>query len=643
MFLTQSTPVRRRWIEALVILCMMIPLGYALPLVSGGLNDLHAVRHLDEGEFTIFNAWQDTYAHGPFYAGAFDRLHIYPKAFYNVAGIILYPYTAIAGIDFRLILIVWRLFNALCGAAAVGCLFLLIRRLFRSDVIGCLAAGLFAIVPEFLNWTANVRPNPFEQCLIFLCLYVCVLMCERFTYRRFLIASCLGAVAFAAKYGGWPFLVLVPFTAVCAVRTSSPEQPLLDDILRRHLRQFATVAPVLIILCMITGSATIVLFQGAQWDGATLFLSLSASAFPADLLLKVAAVVTQHRALIQSVICIGITLLWLLAGLLFGIWRWSHRWLAGMNAWSTGWKALALFSLLSIQTFGLYCVIFFCLGPAYLAHPSHLFSQVAYLVYYSGLAGSYGGNPPTLWEGLQITANLFPGWWLFLSLLVWSIWRYVRTMPIDATTKIALWTVMLYIVVTTIIFFTTRVVVLRHVLPTLAVLNGLIAWSVVHSVRRTSKSWISMCAMVMLLSYVGISATVSFRHWEDKRDRSADIGLHVGQWIRVHYPSSTRIITELWTFYTPPEFSHVTSMSFAEWRGRSVAERTREVEQQLVDFEPELIVIAEDKYHPKTIPVYRLLSEHDYHVVKEFSSHRRGDRFASVRLFERRSMGMATQ
>jgi len=71
-----------RWLPLAVL--AMILLMHALPLVGVGLGDLHAVRHLDEGEFTILRAWKDVYPRGPLYAGPFDGDHIYPKAFYDL-------------------------------------------------------------------------------------------------------------------------------------------------------------------------------------------------------------------------------------------------------------------------------------------------------------------------------------------------------------------------------------------------------------------------------------------------------------------------------------------------------------------------------------------------------------------------------
>ena len=85
----------KSWVP--LVLLAMIPLFYAMPLVGLGLEDLHVVRHLDQGEFTVLMAWKDVYPQGPLYAGPFDLLHIYPKAFYNLAGMYIF-HTSSAGI-----------------------------------------------------------------------------------------------------------------------------------------------------------------------------------------------------------------------------------------------------------------------------------------------------------------------------------------------------------------------------------------------------------------------------------------------------------------------------------------------------------------------------------------------------------------
>ena len=648
----QATPERHWWqnIKAWLPLALvaMVPLFYAMPLVASGMKDLHAVRHIDEGEFTILRAWKDVYLNGPFYAGPFDPFHIYPKAFYNLAGIILYPYSYFWGEDFRMILGVWRSMNALFGVGVVLMLFFLVRRVFESNAAAFLAAGMFAVTPDFLTWTANVRPNPFEQMLIFCTLLACVLLCEGFSYRLFLLASLTGALAFASKYGGLPFLVLVPMISVYLIWRRHGDQNTLASILHQQIRILQRVIPLLLAVIGAGVLAFCWLFYLHGWDGTSLFISLSKPAFPPELVPKVVGKLRQWQYFVNAVPWGVLAALAVVETLLVVFWRWSQKWLSAGPIRSGIVTYAFLLGMFMIQTAGIYVITFFITGPAYVANPPHFVSQFGYMIYYSGLAGSHGYQPPGIIEGLYMTAKQVPGWWMFLPLAAYATVEQVRGRDISGVEfdqRIVLWS---YVLVSMSVFLGTRVVAVRHILPALGLLYGFVGYAVVREIKDWRKGLsakaISAALGVLLIGYVGISLTAALRGWEHKRERTADIGFAVGEWLRANYDPRTRILTDHWTFYTPPEFQNVSTTTYSEWKGKSASEKEQRVKQLILTFDPEIILVADDPRRERPVDLERLLTgdralrARDYQMVRKFESQHRRVIYSNIQVYQKRAL-----
>jgi hypothetical protein len=634
---------RIEWSWVALTVLVMIPVLYATPLVGVGMKDMHAVRHLDEGEFTILRAWKDVYPRGPLYAGPFDELHIYPKTFYNLAGILLYPYGYSQGEDFRMVLIVWRAMNVLFGIGAVWMLFVLVRRVFKSDVAAFIAATLFATTPDFLAWTTNVRPNPFEQLLIFATLFFCVLLTEGFSYRYFLLASLTGALAFASKYGGVVFLVLVPGFCLYLIWRRNGERDQLAAVVYRQVQVLRAAFPFLFVAVGTVLVMFVWVFYRSQWDGVSLFLSLSNSAFPPDFVPKVVGKLSHWRLFVNAVpwgLLVGLVIV---TAALAALRRWS-RWMSADSVRPCVSVYAFLLVMFMIQTAGIYAAIFFITGPAYIVNPSHFVSQVGFMIYYSGLGGSYGDRPlPTLLEALRNTAAEMPAWWLFAPLAAYAVFMQLRDRnlsAVDYDRRLVLWS---YVLASIAVFLVTRVVVVRHVLPAIGLLYGFVGYAVVRAIgdsRRWRLSGAFSAALVVLLAgYAGVNVSAAVERWETKWQSGSDIGFAVGDWLKQQYPLNTRILTDHWTFYTPPEFKNVSTTTFAEWKGKSRSEKEDCVRQLIQTFKPEVVIVTRDKTHPKPVELEKLLSADPalrfqrYHLIKSFESQRRGDRLRSVQVY----------
>jgi hypothetical protein len=624
---------------------LLIPLAYAGPLIATGLEDLNAVRHLDSGEFETVDAWVGVYPRGPFYAGPFKIDHIYPKAFYNLAGVFLYPYSAVYGEDFRVVLMVWRGMNALLGAGAVLILFLLVRRVFGSSVVALAAAGLFAVTPEFLNWAANVRPNPLEQALIFATLLACVGLCEGFSHRLFLLASLAGALAFATKYGGMPFLLLIPAISVYAVRRRAAQDGRLAGIVEEQARALRLIVPPIAITGGMALAAYGWIFSRYDFDGVALFTGLTGAAFPPERLDRVAARLAGWRAYLNPVAWGIFGGLLAVELMLAAAWRWARA-VPAMSAKSRPWSYAFLFGAFVLQTAAIYLVTFFAAGPAYLVHPEHFVSQVGWMVYYSGFAGSYGGVTPTVWGALQVTAGEWAGWGLLVPLGLYALYAEAADRSLDSLDRdrrLVLW---IYILISSVMFVTSRAGVVRHVLPAIGLLYGVVCYAVGRGLKDRLqapllKQAVTAAGFVLLTVYAGVNVAAAFERLEDKLQKPADVGFEVGSWLRGQYDPRTRILTDKWTFYVPPEFANVSTIRSAEGQGKTLGEKERAVRDHVTAFDPDVIILADLKTHAPIVRLGELLrtdpvlQSRGYRLVKRFESRRRGDKFEHIRIYEK--------
>ena len=282
LILTRQYLSRRAvYMPLLTVALVLAPLLYALPLAGQGMDNINMVRHFGHDDHNLYR-FHGQYDQGPLYAPPFDNMNIYPKAFYNLAGVVLYPYTAINGGDFQVVLITWRVLNMLAAAGAVLALFVLARRVFQSDAVALLGALLFAITPVFLTWTSSVRPNPLELLLVFSTLYFCIRLFDGFSYRTFLVAAVLSALTFSTKYGGWLFVGLLPALSIYVIWRSEAIRDNWTDAVKGQVRVFRRVAPLLVMVTAVLGGALAWLLSTHSWDPVELVLDVSSSAFPPD-------------------------------------------------------------------------------------------------------------------------------------------------------------------------------------------------------------------------------------------------------------------------------------------------------------------------------------------------------------------------
>jgi hypothetical protein len=632
---------------------LAVPLSYGIPLVGAGLDNLNLVRHFDHDEYYTYQAWSERYLRGPLHARPFDPNDYYPPLFYNLAGLLLYPYARLHGGTFPSALLVWRGLNLLASLGMVVMLFALARRVFRSTMVAAVSALLLAVTPDFLWWSTNVRPHPLEQLFTLAALYACVRLCEGFApphgMKWFWWAALFGASAFSSKYGGALFLALLPAVATWVI-ASGPSQPERSRLIREQARLGQRLIPWLLIPCMALGGWLLWAWWSHRGDGVALFLEWTQGAFaPPGRFERVRELLERHRTMLNALGALGLS--GVVAGIaaLGALWRWARMARMRPIAKPTRWTWLCLSALFAAYTASVYVGVYLASGPLALAHPGHWLARVGYMLHYIVLGGEHGAIQPSWLEALaRSRAEFHPGWLLLLPGLGYAVVAHFRTTtpassgaPFERRQRHLLWVFALGVVV---IFVATKVIAMRHLLPAIAVLYAFVAEAAVRAlhpatalIRRAARTGIAALASITLIWH---GAEALDQH-QGKRAQANDVGLQVGQWLAQRYDSRTAIMTDLWTFYVPPQFARATTTWTAMWAEKRRDQWPEAVARLLVSADPDVIIVTDPRY--QTIPVRvepllqsdATLRNRGYHVVRQFSNPSRYGKHDGVLVYER--------
>lgn len=641
-----------QWAYVLFMLLSLAlaPLLYNLPLVGLGIGDINKVQHFSAEE-RLFIDFHGQYDKGPLYAPPFDNMNVYPKAYYNLAGLFLYPYASINGSDFQTVLVTWRLLNTIAGAGAIIVLFFIGRRVFRSDAIAFVGAILFGITPEFLLWTSSVRPNPLELLLVLATLLFCIRLFECFSYKTFLMAAILASLSFSTKYGGVLFLALLPLVALFVIWQSQRNRDTWIEPLLQQMRMIRWALPILVIFTAFSGAVFVLLLMGQNWDPVALIMNVSASSFPADKLARAPAYLERWRWLVQAVAFLGIATIVLTVVVLLVAWRVSRNWAKTNSHKATSVVYVFLTVWLAIQVILIYGLAFFVTGPVYIARPDFFVSQVGFLLYYTSLGGDvgpFGQASPFIEHFRTLVSQLHPGWLGFPILLGIAIYREIFQIPRSHPQKairIFLW---VFIASSVIVMLVSSQIQLRHVLPAIAISSLFIGDSLVALLKAFNPPRLhvgvrtaGVVAVLLLVLLAGFHVHSAYANWSIKFSKNSDTGIMVGDWLIDQYPYDVRLMTDWWTFYVPPQFTNVATTTTAERaatrEGAIILEsgvpidsfdpsvlKKSAVRESILEFDPEVIIISHPDGYDTTVNVLSLLesdpalSELGYKEIRRF-------------------------
>ena len=233
------------WITtALALILVLVPITYCVPLIGLGLENPSMIEHFTE-EDVMFLEFHGQYEKGPFFYPGFRHMNVYPKIYYNTAGLFLYPYAYFFGDNDKVILVTWRLISMFSAAISGIILFAISKKLFDSNTIAFIGTLCFLTIPQFLIWSTQVRPNPLEQTLILGTIFMCIKLAEKYSFKRFFIASLLGGLAFSTKYGGWIFIFVIPIVTTYSIAKSSTVLHEWDDVVQRTRIHFLKLSPLI--------------------------------------------------------------------------------------------------------------------------------------------------------------------------------------------------------------------------------------------------------------------------------------------------------------------------------------------------------------------------------------------------------------
>ena len=180
-----------------LFLCVMAYLGFALPLIPIGAEDIRMANVFSIDEADIAAEVRRLFGEGVLtppsfkYGGLFYYIPLFALKLRGVAG----------EVTDRLLILTLRAF---CTAAGVGCLWLTYRigHLVFHPTAGVIGAFLVLTTPVFLRWSVEMHPDLPQLLWLLWALYCCCRLCRGFRLKWAVLASLFAGLAFGTKYAG---------------------------------------------------------------------------------------------------------------------------------------------------------------------------------------------------------------------------------------------------------------------------------------------------------------------------------------------------------------------------------------------------------------------------------------------------------
>ena len=623
------------WLTLVLVLSLaLIPIIYCAPLLGLGLENESMIEHFAE-EDLMFLEFHGQYEEGPFFYPGFRHANVYPKVFYNTAGLFLYPYAYFFGDDNKVIFATWRLINMFSASISGIILFAISKKLFQSNTIAFIGTLCFLSIPQFLLWSTQVRPNPLEQTLILATIFMCLQLSSKYSFKSFFIASLLGGLAFSTKYGGWIFIFIIPIVATYAVSKTSGRLDEWNNIMAKTRTNFLKLSPFIVASCLTILLIAAWILISESFDVVQIIIRLSHSAFNSSQLNQAPIYLDAYRNLLQVMALATLSVL--IISVLTIVYQWIKLYrtkdleIGVMEPTKYSYGLICIW--FAVLTITIYVVIFFISAPVYLAHPSHLVSQVGFMFFNTALGGSYGSSGADSYFTviIRLYEQINPGWFALAILIPIAIYQQMNDHPYANNIKAKIFTLWSYAAITILIVILLRAGSVRHALPGLAILSLLVTYPI-SSVSSFSNArdvfnktkFLSGLAFSLLTIFIIFNAVDSHDNWKYLKNKNNDTGLQIGSWISDHYPDTTTILTDQWNFYIPPKFQRLTSTTEIEWDASSPEEASIMIKNHINDTSPRLIVVTHPNPYENTVNLLPILStprktnQNHYEIVKTF-------------------------
>lgn len=183
-------------------------LAFALPLIPLGTDDIRMVAVFSVDESDILNQVYGLYTRGVFQKPSFT----YGGGTYYAVLSLVWIWDLFSVVDEQVVALALRF---LCLIAGFGCLGLVVKigTLVFDRQIGQLGALLLLATPVFLHWTVEGHPDLPQLFWVLCTLFMCLRLCDSFSFKFVIVASLFAGIAFGTKYGG-AFLLPIIGTSI---------------------------------------------------------------------------------------------------------------------------------------------------------------------------------------------------------------------------------------------------------------------------------------------------------------------------------------------------------------------------------------------------------------------------------------------
>ena len=621
---------------------LSIPIIYGGPLLFVGLDDINMVRHFDHGESQIALGWLEAYRNGPLFSGPVEVYMAYPKFFYNLAGVVLYPLAIFSELDYKTIVITWRIFNTIFAGLASIALFVLARCILQSTLAAYISALLLSITPEFLIWSSNVRPNPLEQLLIFLGLIGCLKILDQPTPKWFMISTILTALAFATKFGSIPLVLLIPMISVYCIWKKRTHEDEFTKFIKDYSNLFGIGLPIALFFGLLMTLLISISLVHHDFSSQDLLYSWTSPGIDLHQQTRLRQILQQWHNLVNLIVWGGLiisistttlgALLWYKAKILKSA--------IAVN------PSLALFAWLIGSIFvitGLtYIAVYFLVSPAHIANPSHFLSHIGFEFRYVALGASHGlgGSTPSIADFLgQLFIEMHWSWLFFIPPLIVALVFSKHADKYKSGTKNARVILSLFIIISLSLFVATRYPSIRHILPAIGIIYIYVAAQItplINTSHLNIKLYTATFLGICILAGATLQTTQSYKHWANNMDKPNDIGMHVGAWLSENYSPDTKIMVDSWIFYVPPEFENIKNTQIIEQplMKKPLADQIKEIKAAINEYQPEIIITTDSDIHTSNVQLEELFPI-DYQIAALFPSTQRRDKYNSVSIYRK--------
>ena len=553
--------MRLKSVSDVFILALLIfpVLWFAFYAVSAGTDNLRMIRHFNADEAGLIEFAGRFYSRG---IAPMEYACTYPHLFYYLAGLVLFPYTMLKGIDYRFIAISLRSFNVLITILTILFLYIFVRRFFKSRLTAALSCLIFGTTPQILRLTVHSKPHTLSVLFTVAAFYCCFKMIEKYSVKSLIYTVVFSALASATNLFGIfmiPSIGLAYFYHIAKKETSE-----ISEYLKSRSGVIYFFAITIMSLALAVPLSAVAGFFKFQH----IF---------SDIGINTIKVFLASR---------NFKILCLFASALFftGVFWFIVNTLTGMlikRKFSVDKFRLLL--LINSEILCLFYVIFI-IGLIFLIlNPTHLFFPIAnakviaiqFGMTTSGADLSAGINKP-IFELSALTwitklfDNIIFNKWFGLLLVIYVLYEVVTFKKNRLVAKqfvlqrSLLWAYVLFLLSTLIVCVFHRP---QHYLLSLGlVISALLSFVVFDAPRRVTSAvyrgiLISLFGLILILGfYERTIRIISLR--EVMTEKKADTALLIGKWLEDKFDKDATIWVDSKTYYIPPRFKNITSIDY---------------------------------------------------------------------------------